>query len=86
MGNLPLPQRQLIVIARALVRKPTLLILDAEGLPTVSLAGPALPPAGTTVTVVGNPLGYPRVAMRGTIKGYVGTGPESGAKMATLIP
>lgn len=53
-----------------------LLILDAEGLPTVSLAGPALPPAGTTVTVVGNPLGYPRVAMRGTIKGYVGTGPE----------
>jgi ribose transport system ATP-binding protein len=28
VGNLPLPQRQLIVIARALVRKPTLLILD----------------------------------------------------------
>ena len=50
--------------------------LNGADLPVVPLGEPHLPPAGSGVTVVGNPLGYPRLAVRGTVLGYAGQGPE----------
>ena len=50
--------------------------LNGADLPVVPLGEPHLPPTGSGVTVVGNPLGYPRLAVRGTVLGYAGQGPE----------
>lgn len=44
--------------------------IDANGLPFLVLAAKTLPELNDTVTVVGNPLGFMRIAARGTINSY----------------
>ncbi|HEX6988994.1 MAG TPA: serine protease [Bacillota bacterium] len=46
--------------------------LNGAGLGTLPLAGRDPPPVGTAVTIVGNPLGFPRLAVTGEIAGYAG--------------
>ncbi len=47
-----------------------IILLEEEGLPTVSLEEMTLPGFGEEVFIIGNPLGFPRVMMQGNVEGY----------------
>jgi len=47
-----------------------LIRLQASALPALPVAEGPAPAAGARVTIVGNPLGYARLAVRGTVAGY----------------
>ncbi len=60
--------------------------LDSASLPAVDIDIKALPPVGDTVTIIGNPLGFQKIAQRGKISSYNRSDSSRQSEMIIQLP
>lgn len=60
--------------------------LDSADLPAVDIDLKALPEVGDTVTIIGNPLGFQKIAQRGKVFGYHRSDSSSQPEMVIQLP